>query len=173
MIVAAGLIEDVPHAVQHSLSMRMKVIIDAVVDDYTERNLPLLRRELRLIDERRGTHGYRPSEGLDPAYNGLDLDPEPITGQPPLFTFAELSQVAAVPPPPRAATLSAEEKQALKQEISLADECAKRAGRRVCLELMEHRDRMRAAIAALVEPQVQALLADLESELDSPGWPLG
>lgn len=174
VIAAAGLVEDVPHAVQHSLSMRMKVIVDAAVDTYTERNLPLLRRELRLIDERRSNHGYRPNEGLDPAYNGLDLDPEPIAGQPTLFTFAELSQAEPVAAaPPRSAPLSAEEKQSLKQEIALADECAKQAGKRVCLELAEHRDRMRQAIDTLVEPQVQALLADLESELDSPSWPLG
>jgi hypothetical protein len=30
---------------------------------------------------------------------------------------------------------------------------------------------MRAAVAEYVEPQVQALLADLGSSLDSPQWP--
>jgi hypothetical protein len=45
---AAGLDHDVPHAVQHALLNRLRHIVDAEVDTYTTRNLPLVDRELRL-----------------------------------------------------------------------------------------------------------------------------
>ncbi|PPL20048.1 spermidine/putrescine ABC transporter substrate-binding protein [Microterricola pindariensis] len=200
IIVAAGLANDVPHAVQHSMSMRMKLIIDAAVDDYTDRNLPLLQRELDLAEQRRRAEHYRPEAGLAPEAAGLDLDPEPEDGQPFLFTLGEL---AASPPPEAAADaahvrdhntldfpvdepvpttsarhsapvpppLSDEEKQAIRAEVKLADEFAGQVGRRVCAELVLHRPRIAEGIAQYIEPQVVALLADLERELDSPTWP--
>jgi len=203
IILAAGLAVDVPHVVQHALSMRMKIVIDASVDEYTERNLPLLAHELNLSARRESAQAFRPAEGLDPEFHGLDLDPQPAADAPYLFTFGELAEPASsvVPPsvdpanaPPLNATplnatppnapppdapvapaplpaLSAEEKAALTTEIRLADEFATQVGRRVCSELTEQQPRLLAAVAEHVEPQVQALLADLESTLDSPQWP--
>jgi hypothetical protein len=172
IISAAGLATDVPHAVQHALSMRMKLIIDSAVDDYTDRNLPLLRREIQLSEERKSRRPYKPGEGLAPEALGLELDPEPEPDQPYLFTLGELASVAAAEqaaPPP--VPLSEPEKEAIRAEVKLADQYAKQIGRRVCVELVQHRDRIVAAVDDIVEPQIAQLLADLDSELDSPLWP--
>ncbi len=193
MVAAAGLAVDVPHVVQHALSMRMKIVIDASVDEYTELNLPLLAHELNLSERRESAQAYRPAEGLDPEFRGLDLDPQPAVDAPYLFTFSELADQQPLPaespatdaadqdhelrvPAPPAASdplppLSPEEKAALTAELRLADEFATQVGRRVCAQLTQERPRLLAAIAQFVEPQVQALLADLESTLDSPLWP--
>lgn len=100
---AAGFDHDVPHAVQHALLNRMRQIVDDDVDEYTARNLPLVTRELRLA-EAQEARGYRPEQGLDPEFQGLDLDPEPEPGQPFLFTLAGLAGMPAddglVPPDP-------------------------------------------------------------------------
>ena len=188
VVRAAGLDTDVPHAVQHGMSMRMKLIVDAAVDDYTDRNLPLLHHELVQIELRKRQQNYHPLEGREPEAAGLELDPEPEEDQPFLFTFGELAQssipdaagapsggvpasapnaVPAAEPEP----LSEIEKQALRLEMKLADDFATQLGRRVCAELLHHRERIAAAIAQYVEPQVVALLADLDRELDSPIWP--
>lgn len=172
IVAAAGLTTDVPHAVQHALSMRMKLIIDAAVDDYTDRNLPLLRHEIALSEARKAHRPYRPNEGLDPESTGLELDPEPEAGAPFLFTLSELAQdaaAAAAPPPP--APLTEEEKEAIRAEVRLADEYAKQIGKRVCAELVHHRSRIESAVAEIVEPQIALILADLDRELDSPIWP--
>ncbi|ROS51623.1 spermidine/putrescine ABC transporter substrate-binding protein [Frigoribacterium sp. PhB24] len=100
---AAGFDHDVPHAVQHALLNRMRQIVDDDVDEYTARNLPLVTRELRLA-EAQEARGYRPDQGLDLEFQGLDLDPEPEPGQPFLFTLAGLAGMPAdegvVPPDP-------------------------------------------------------------------------
>ncbi|MFZ4893403.1 spermidine/putrescine ABC transporter substrate-binding protein [Plantibacter sp. Mn2098] len=169
VLAAAGIASDVPHAVQHGLATRMKTIVDHAVADYTERNLPLLGAELRDADARAALTPYRPGEGLDPEFDGLQLDPDPDPEQPYLFTLAELGSdrpAAAAPPP-----LSEEAKQALRTEIGLADACANETGRRVCEILIEHRVRIHDGIARYVEPQITALLDDLALELDSPRSP--
>jgi len=174
IVAAAGLATDVPHAVQHALSMRMKLVIDASVDEYTDRNLPLLSRELRLNEARKAARDYRPAEGLEPEFKGLDLDPPAAPDAPYLFTFGELANAeepADVPPPPPPPPLSLEEKAAIRAELKLADDYAILVGKRVCAELAEHRERIHRAVAEYVEPQVKSLLADLESALDSPLWP--
>ena len=56
-------------------------------------------------------------------------------------------------------------------EVRLADEFAKQLGRRICVELAQHRQRIAAAVERHVEPQVAEMLADLDRELDAPGWP--
>jgi len=103
---AAGFDHDVPHAVQHALLNRMRQIVDDDVDEYTARNLPLVTRELRLA-EAQEARGYRPEQGLDPEFQGLDLDPEPEPGQPFLFTLAGLAGMppddGLVPPDPSVA----------------------------------------------------------------------
>ena len=207
VIAAAGLTTDVPHAVQHALAMRMKLVIDASVDEYTELNLPLLSREMRLNEERKSTSAYRPADGLDPEFNGLDLDPPAAPDAPYLFTFGELAgtelagtdlagtdlagtdlagtdlasadlvgtdlagteELEDLQPPP----LTLEEKAAIRAELKLADDYAALVGKRICTELAEHSERMLRAVAEFVEPQVQALLADLDRSLDSPLWPSG
>ena len=189
IVSAAGLAVDVPHVVQHALSMRMRIVIDASVDEYTELNLPLLAHELNLSERRESARAYRPAEGLDPEFRGLDLDPQPTADAPYLFTFSELAdqqpadpQLSDSQPTPAQANddheqsallppLTPEEKAALSAELRLADTFATQVGRRVCAELTQQRPRLLAAIAQFVEPQVQALLADLESTLDSPLWP--
>lgn len=172
IIAAAGLETDVPHAVQHGLTMRMKLVIDASVDEYTDLNLPLLGREMRLNEERRAAGAYRPADGLEPEFKGLDLDPQPAADAPYLFTFGELAQPdesGELPPPPP--PLTPEEKAAIRVELKLADDYALQVGRRVCAELAMHRSRIVAGVAEFVEPQVKALLADLDSALNSPLWP--
>lgn len=174
IVAAAGLATDVPHAVQHALSSRMKLVIDAALDEYTDRNLPLLSREIHLNEARKAATEYRPAEGLEPEFKGLDLDPPAAPDAPYLFTFGELASAeepADRPPPPP--PLSLEEKAAIRAEMKLADDYATLVGKQICAELALHRDRMRAAVAEFVEPQVKALLADLESALDSPLWPQG
>lgn len=183
VILAAGLAEDVPHSVQHALTMRMKGVVEALVDDFTTAHLPTLAAELRRSEERRARRPYRPAEGLDPEFSGLDLDPPPVDNAPFLFTFAELAELAEVdtdvePDPPAAAApshplppLSAAEKAAMRAELVRADEFANRVGQALCMELGRHRERMRAAVASCVEPKVQALLSELGSSLDSPQWP--
>jgi len=198
IVASAGLAVDVPHVVQHALSMRMKIVIDASVDEYTERNLPLLAHELNLSERRQSAQAYRPAEGLEPEFRGLDLDPQPATDAPYLFTFSDLADLDPLVSPPVAPgnaapdsndapdpnepsaptaapeplpPLTPEEKAALRVEIGLADEFATQVGQRVCAQLRQQQSRLLAAIALYVEPQVQALLADLESTLDSPLWP--
>lgn len=170
LVAAAGLDGDVPHAVQHALVMRLNAIIERRVDDYTERNLPLLWRELRDADARKRARPYRPGEDLAPEFQGLELDPEPIQGQPFLFTLAELADEVATPhrlPDPE--PLSAEAKDALRREMALADDEATRVGMAVCLELTAHRARIREAVERLVEPQIASLLEELTKALDAPG----
>jgi hypothetical protein len=169
--------------------MRMRIVIDASVDEYTERNLPLLAHELNLSERRESAQAYRPAEGLEPEFRGLDLDPQPAADAPYLFTFAELADQQPPDADPKPALPSADEheqhpaaspdlpplspaeKAALTAQMRLADEFATQVGLRVCAELAQQRPRLLAAIAQFVEPQVQALLADLESTLDSPLWP--
>lgn len=171
VLAAAGIDTDVPHAVQHALASRMKTIVDRLVDDYTERNLPLLARELAQTEDRKNRR-YRPERGLDPEYDGLQLDPDPVPDEPFLFTLAELAEDGEVPESMRPVELSDEEKQALRTEIRLADECAVHAGRLVCLALQQHRMRIRQAVAEVVEPQIAAMMASLSENLDAPlsGW---
>lgn len=175
--------------------MRMKLVIDAAVDEYTDKNLPLLRREMRMADERKAQESYRPTEGLDPEYKGLELDPPAAPGAPYLFTFDELARsagpgtgpgangdpdgspadddVSEAPVPASPPPLSAEEKAAIRVELKLADDYANQVGKLICAELLTYQPSIVEAVATYVEPQVQALLADLESTLDSPLWPRG
>jgi len=175
VIRAAGLMTDVPHAVQHALAMRVKAVIDGAVDAYTESALPLLSREIHANEVRKAAAAsYRPADGLDPEYTGLELDPPAEQEAPYLFTFAELSRPASpaafVAEP---APLTAAEKAAIRAELRLADEYAADVGGQVCTALYRHRERMLAAVDEFVEPWVQSLLADLDSTLDSPLWPHG
>jgi hypothetical protein len=167
VMAAVGLDHDVPHAVQHGLSTRIKAIVDDVVDDYTSRNLPLLQRELDAAEKRKA-QSYRPDRGLEPEYDGLPVDPDPVPGEPYLFTLAGLAGDEDPTADDRPAPLTEEEKAALRTEIRLADECAIHAGKLVCLAIEPHRERILEAVALYVEPQIEALLADLTLELDSP-----
>ena len=171
VLSAAGLGADVPHGVQHGLSTRIKSIVDEIVDEYTERNLPLLQRELRRAEERKARQ-YRPDRGLDPEYEGLPMDPDPVPGEPYLFTLAGFAEDAPLDDTQASAAaeeeLTEEEKQALRTEIRLADECAIHAGKLACIAIEDHRERVQEAVARYVEPQIAALLADLTLELDSP-----
>ncbi|WP_120339353.1 spermidine/putrescine ABC transporter substrate-binding protein [Cryobacterium soli] len=168
---AAGLDTDVPHAVQHPLSMRIKTLIEDEVDTYTALNLPMLNRELGLIELRREAQAaYHPLEGLGPEFDGVDIDPPADPNEPYLFMFEDFAPPPSaddpelVPPP-----LSAEEKAALRVEMRLADDHAQLVGKQVCAALVAHRPELQQAIARFVEPQVQALLADLGSTLDPHG----
>ncbi|MGO4104367.1 spermidine/putrescine ABC transporter substrate-binding protein [Leifsonia sp. YAF41] len=199
MMIAAGIARDVPHAVQHALTMRMMQLLATMVDEFSERNLPLVRREMRLDEERRSKKAYRPEEGLEPEYDGLDLDPAPVDGAPYLFTFGELaeaeekeqkdeeandalwSDVSFAEDPvgtPVDRVLSRAEEDfvrakhdALKAELERADNYASKVGRKICTELEAEQERILAGVAEFIEPQVQALLADLDKALDSPLWP--
>ena len=167
ILSAAGIGGTVPHGVQHGLSTRIKTIVDHAVADYTARNLPMLQAELDQQAARNRARAYRPAEGLDPEYEGMPLDPEPVPGAPFLFTLAGMADeanadVPALPP------LSDEAKAALRQEVGLADEYANMVGREVCSILLGHRLRIQAAITEYVVPQVAALLEDLTRSLDAP-----
>jgi hypothetical protein len=95
------------------------------------------------------------------------MDPDPVPGAPFLFTIAGLAEeadahVPALPP------LSEEAKAALRQEVGLADDYANMVGREVCTILLHHRLRIQAAVTEYVEPQIEAMLADLTKSLDAP-----
>jgi len=173
---AAGFDHDVPHAVQHALLSRMRVIIDEEVDEYTARNLPMVSRELSKTTRHQDHGGYRPDEGLALEFQGLEIDPEPEPGQPFLFTLAELaeedrSQAPELPAeddPAPPSTYSDEAKAALRTELELADDHARQVGTAVCLALVEHRRRIADAIDRLVEPQIDELLAELSQALENP-----
>ncbi|GAA4266911.1 spermidine/putrescine ABC transporter substrate-binding protein [Frondihabitans peucedani] len=172
---AAGFDHDVPHAVQHALLSRMRVIVDEAVDEYTARNLPMVSRELARAHPDHH-HGYRPDEGLALEFQGLEIDPEPEPGQPFLFTLQELAEedrrsvepaeVPADPAPPT--TYSDEAKAALRRELELADDHARTVGTTVCLALVEHRRRIADAVDRLVEPQIDELLRELSQALENP-----
>ena len=167
ILSSAGLGSDAPHGVQHGLSTRIKTIVDHAVAEYTARNLPMLQSELDQQAARNRARSYRPAEGLDPEFEGLPLDPDPVPGQPFLFTLSGLADeadatVPALPP------LSEEAKAALRQEVGLADDYANMIGREVCAILLHHRLRIQAALAEYVEPQVEALLQELSQALDAP-----
>ena len=167
ILSAAGLGADVPHGVQHGLSTRIKSIIDHAVAEYTARNLPMLQSELDQQAERNRARTYRPTEGLEPEFEGLPIDPEPVPGAPFLFTLGGLANdsdadVPDLPP------LSDEAKAALRQEVGLADDYANMMGREVCAVLLRHRLRIQQAVSDLVEPQVEAFLEELSRSLDAP-----
>lgn len=172
---AAGFDHDVPHAVQHALLARMRVIVDEAVDEYTARNLPMVSRELSKVAPL-DRPGYRPDEGLAPEFTGLEIDPAPEPGQPFLFTLQELAEAdreAAGPlerpaPPDSPSAYSKEAKAALRTELELADDHARQVGTTVCLALVEHRARIADAIDRLVEPQIDELLAELSQALENP-----
>lgn len=172
VLSAAGLGADVPHGVQHGLSTRIKTIVDQAVAAYTARNLPMLQAELDQQAARNRARSYRPAEGLDPEFEGLPLDPEPVPGAPFLFTISGLADEAnadipALPP------LSDEAKAALRQEVALADDYANMIGREVCSILLHHRLRIQSAVSQHVEPQIAAMLDELTKSLDAPFDPSG
>lgn len=169
-LAAIGLDTDVPHGVQHSLTTRMKTILDEVVDEYTEQNLPLLAAELRDAEARKARR-YRPDVGVEPEFEGLQVDPDPVPGEPFLFTLAELAEEGEVPEAARPVDLGEEEKRALRTEIELADQCATETGRTMCRMLQSHRVRAREAIAQVVEPQITAMMDQLSESLDVPPAP--
>ncbi len=167
VLAAAGIAGTTPHGVQHGLSTRIKTIVDHAVADYTARNLPTLQRELDQQAARNRARSYRPTEDLDPEFEGMPLDPEPVPGAPFLFTIAGLADDSAAELPPLP-PLSDEAKTALRQEVALADEYANLVGREICGILLRHRITIQAAVSRHVEPQIEALLAELTESLDSP-----
>lgn len=171
VLLAAGLDQDVPHGVQHAFSMRMKSIVDAAVDDYTERNLPNLHREIARTESAKSRRKYRAGDGLDPEHLGLELDPDPDPQQPFLFTLEELDTQDAIEHREPVEPFTEEQKQALRNEIALADDYAKSVGAAQCAAVRQHRLHIRAAIDQYVEPHIAAILEDLEHELKSSAWP--
>ncbi|MFC7764760.1 spermidine/putrescine ABC transporter substrate-binding protein [Leucobacter soli] len=151
----------------HALTSRMQRIIDRAVEDYTQRELPALHAELS-GEQIWHAGGFEPGAGLDPEYDGLDLDPETDDEQPFLFTMAGLAEETKPEPPLPRPPLNAAEKQQLIREIELADRYADDAGRRICFALAEHRARILAAVERFVEPQVQAMLEELSRHLEPP-----
>lgn len=171
VLAAAGLDADVPHGVQHAFSMRMKRVVDEAVDDYTERNLPNLHREIQASERANARRRYRAGEGLDPEHLGLDLDPDPEPGQPFLFTLEELDLQDAAEHREPAAPFTEEQKHALRAEIALADDYAKSVGQAVCAAVRQHRGHIEHAVGQFVEPHIAEMMADLERELNAPDWP--
>ncbi|WP_300268481.1 spermidine/putrescine ABC transporter substrate-binding protein [Microbacterium sp.] len=167
VLSAVGISGNVPHGVQHGLSTRIKTIVDHAVAEYTARNLPMLQGELDQQAARNRSRSYRPTEDLAPEFEGMPLDPEPVPGAPFLFTLAGLADAESVELPPLP-PLSDEAKAALRQEVGLADEYANMVGREICSILLRHRLRVQAAISEHVEPQIEAMLAELTDSLDSP-----
>lgn len=167
MLSAAGLGADVPHGVQHGLSTRIKTIVDHAVADYTTRNLPMLQTELDHQAARNRARSYRPAEGLEPEFEGMPLDPDPVPGAPFLFTISGLADEtdAEVPELPPLTDIA---KAALRQEVALADDYANLVGREVCSILLHHRLRIQAAVSQYVEPQINAMLEELTRSLDAP-----
>ncbi|MGY1553089.1 spermidine/putrescine ABC transporter substrate-binding protein [Microbacterium sp. A588] len=170
VLSAAGIGANAPHGVQHGLSTRIKRIVDHAVATYTAGNLPMLQSELDQQAARNRARSYRPAEDLSPEFEGMPLDPEPTPGAPFLFTIAGLADVDSQELPPLP-PLSEEAKAALRQEVGLADEYANLVGREICGILLRHRLHVQAAISQYVEPQIEAMLAELTDSLDSPFGP--
>ncbi|MFC4222614.1 spermidine/putrescine ABC transporter substrate-binding protein [Lysinibacter cavernae] len=168
ILASAGLSHDVPHQVQHALVVRLQKIIDKTVDEFTTASLPGLRLELDAADALKQKAGYRPNDGLDPEYDGLELDPEPEPGQPFLFTLeglaSPLDKQINDPRPP----LTDDQKAELRSEMALADECAVVTGQRVCGAVKIHAPRIRLAVETFVEPQIQSMLDELTNSLEFP-----
>lgn len=167
VLAAAGLASDVPHQVAHALTTRMQRIIDRAVDEYTQRELPTLHAELT-GEQLWNTGGFEPGEGLDPEYDGVDLDPEVEGDQPFLFTMAELAEQTRPEPPLPRPPLNPQEKQQLRHEIEYADRYAQNVGQHLCFSVARHRARIQAAVLRFVEPQIQALLEELTRGLEQP-----
>jgi hypothetical protein len=127
----------------------------------------MLQAELDHQADRNRSRAYRPGEGLDPEYEGMPLDPDPVPGAPFLFTVAGMADEAAAELPPLP-PLSEDAKTALRQEVALADDYANMIGREICGLLLRHRLNVQAAISQYVEPQIEAMLAELSQALDSP-----
>ena len=170
VLSAAGIGANAPHGVQHGLSTRIKRIVDHAVAAYTAGNLPMLQSELDQQAARNRARSYRPAEDLSPEFEGMPLDPEPTPGAPFLFTIAGLADVDSEELPPLP-PLSEDAKAALRQEVGLADEYANLVGREICGILLRHRLQVQAAISQYVEPQIEAMLAELTDSLDSPFGP--
>lgn len=167
-LAAVGIGRDVPHQVSHALVSRLQRIIDKQVDEFTAAQLPSLHAELT-GEALWNAGGYDPSKDLSPEYEGMDPDPEPEEGeQPYLFTLSGLAEETRPEPPLPRPPLSAEEKRRIRTEIDLADQHAEAIGREVCFALVGHRDRIQTAIQRFVEPQIQALLAELSRHLEPP-----
>lgn len=168
IVAAAGLTADVPHQVLHAFVSRMQRIVDREVETFTERELPMLHAELdgaKLWTPA----GFDPAAGLEPEYEGIDLDPEPAEeAQPFLFTLAGLAATSRPEPPLPRPPLSAAEKAQLGAEIERADQCAEDAGREVCFAVAGHRPRVAAAVERFVEPQIRSMLDQLSEQLESP-----
>lgn len=168
MLLAAAIGHDVPHQVAHALTSRMQRIIDRGVDEFTQRELPLLHAELT-GEELWSAGGYDPAAGLELEFDGIDPDPEPEDGtQPYLFTLAGLAEEARPETPLPRPPLTPQERETLSAEIARADERAEEIGRELCLALVTHSGRITAAIERFVEPQVQALLDELSRHLEPP-----
>lgn len=171
VIDAAGL-REAPHKVQHALVTRVHAIVDDEVAAFTAAELPLLHAELDRTDAaKKAAPVYRPEEGLGPEFEGLGVDPEPVPGEPYLFTLsglAEEDQSAPTQPTRLDEPLGPDQKERLRQEISLADDRAAQVGRAACLSLVQHRPRIVAAVDHVVTPQVEALMAELGAGLRIP-----
>lgn len=171
VIAAAGLDRDVPHAVQHALSIRIKRLIASAVDRYADNHLAHVGKALHELTQKKSRQLYRPREGLAPEYEGLDLDPQPTDPQAPfLFTISGLEEQSIVETNAnRSSVLSDDEKRGLRKEIALADEFANLTGDRVCAVLARYRPAILHTVERYVELQVTAMLAELEHELTVPG----
>lgn len=167
LLAAVGIGDTAPHGVSHGLSVRLATVIDQRVAQYTSDNLPVLQRELDQQAARNRSRAYRPTEGLDPEFDGMPLDPDPDPGSPFLFTIAGMAEEAAeaAPPPP---PLSEAEKNALRREIALSDDYANEIGQEICVLLHSHRLRVQAAVREHVDPQIDQLLDALSQSLDDP-----
>jgi len=171
-VIDAAQLREVPHKVQHALVSRVHAIVDDHVAAFTLAELPLLQSELDKSEAaRRSAKTYRPEEGLGHEFEGLGVDPEPVPGEPYLFTLAGLADDGAGPPTqptPVDTPLSAEAKQRLRAEISLADDRAAQVGRAACLALVQHRRRIAAGVGHIVTPQVDDLMKELGAGLTVP-----
>lgn len=167
VLLAAGLVGDVPHQVAHAMSIRIQRIVDRAVDEFVEATLPSLHAELT-GEQMWHAGGFDPGADLPPEFDGLDFDPETDDGQPYLFTMAELQEQSRPAPPLPRPPLSVEEKQRLREEIDIADQHAEDVGRRVCFALAAHRPHIQTAVKRYVEPQIQELLNELSRHLEYP-----
>ena len=81
-----------PHAVQHPLSMRIKILIEDEVDDLHRPEPAAAQPRTRADRTAQGRQAaYRPLEGLGPEFDGLDLDPPAEPDEPYLFTFEDFA----------------------------------------------------------------------------------
>lgn len=161
-----GMSQTIPHSARHAFVTRMEKLVEDFLDEYIEEHLPHLWHEQE--EEQLWKAGrYTSQDSIPVEYRGLEIEPEPVDpNNPYLFTLRELEEhgeeAYTLPRPP----LTEEEKQALREEIAVADRVSHRNGMQICEELQRHRNRVLMVLKIYVEPRVDEAMSTFLQAID-------